>query len=195
MIGATGTPRAFALVLAVTAGSALVLRRHMPLAVLVTTLAATVAIVALGDDPSGATVLIALYTTAALCELRVSLVALTATAATAATLSALTRGRARPRGLRHGGCDHRCWPKCRHLGARRLCADAAPVRARAPGACGLRRTRARAARARMCSRSVSRRRLPSDSARRAGGARASHTRAPPSSPVTSCDQALAAATP
>jgi hypothetical protein len=89
MIGATGTPRAFALVLAVTAGSALVLRRHMPLAVLVTTLAATVAIVALGDDPSGATVLIALYTTAAFCELRVSLVALTATAATAATLSAL----------------------------------------------------------------------------------------------------------
>jgi signal transduction histidine kinase len=49
-----------------------------------------VAIVALGEDPSGATVLIALYTTAALCELRVSLVALAATAATAATLSALT---------------------------------------------------------------------------------------------------------
>jgi signal transduction histidine kinase len=90
MIGATGTPRAPALVLAVVAGGALVLRRHMPLAVLATTLAATVAIVALGDDPSGATVLIALYTTAALCELRVSLVALAATAATAATLSALT---------------------------------------------------------------------------------------------------------
>jgi signal transduction histidine kinase len=90
VIGATGTPRAPALVLAVVAGGALVLRRAAPLAVLATTLAATVAIVALGEDPSGATVLIALYTTAALCELRVSLVALAATATTAATLSALT---------------------------------------------------------------------------------------------------------
>jgi signal transduction histidine kinase len=90
VIGAAGTPRAPALVLAVVAGGGLVLRRTAPLAVLATTLAATVAIVALGEDPSGATVLIALYTTAALCELRVSLVALAATAATAATLSALT---------------------------------------------------------------------------------------------------------
>jgi signal transduction histidine kinase len=90
VIGATGTPRAPALVLAVVAGGGLVLRRTAPLAVLATTLAATVAIVALGEDPSGATVLIALYTAAALCELRVSLVALAATAATAATLSALT---------------------------------------------------------------------------------------------------------
>jgi signal transduction histidine kinase len=90
VIGATGTPRAPALVLAVVAGGGLVLRRTAPLAVLATTLAATVAIVALGEDPSGATVLIALYTTAALCELQVSLVALAATAATAATLSALT---------------------------------------------------------------------------------------------------------
>jgi signal transduction histidine kinase len=90
VIGATGTPRVPALALAVVAGGALVLRRLMPLAVLATTLAATVAIVALGDDPSGLSVLIALYTTAALCELRVSLVALAATAATAATLSALT---------------------------------------------------------------------------------------------------------
>jgi signal transduction histidine kinase len=90
VIGATGTPRAAALALAVVAGGALVLRRTAPLAVLAMTLAATVAIVALGDDPSGATVLIALYTTAALCELRVSLVALAAAAATAATLSAFT---------------------------------------------------------------------------------------------------------
>jgi signal transduction histidine kinase len=90
VIGATGTPRVPALALAVVAGGALVLRRLMPLAVLATTLAATVAIVALGDDPSGLSVLIALYTTAALCELRVSLVALAATAATAATLSAST---------------------------------------------------------------------------------------------------------
>jgi signal transduction histidine kinase len=62
----------------------------MPTAVLGTTLAAAAAIVALGDDPSGVPVLIALYTTAAVCELRVSLVALALTAATAATLSALT---------------------------------------------------------------------------------------------------------
>jgi signal transduction histidine kinase len=90
VIGATGTPRASALVLAVVAGGALVLRRDVPLAVLATTLAATVAIVALGDDPSGASVLIALYTTAALCARQVSLAALALTAATAATLSALT---------------------------------------------------------------------------------------------------------
>jgi signal transduction histidine kinase len=90
VIGADGTPRGLAIVLAVVAGGALVLRRRAPLTVLAVTLAATVAIVALGDDPSGATALIALYTTAALCEVRVSLVALAATAATAATLSALT---------------------------------------------------------------------------------------------------------
>jgi signal transduction histidine kinase len=49
-----------------------------------------VAIVALGDDPSGVSALIALYTTAAFCELRVSLAALALTAAIAATLSAAT---------------------------------------------------------------------------------------------------------
>jgi signal transduction histidine kinase len=90
VIGAAGTPAALTPVLAVVAGGALVLRRQIPLAVLATTLAATVAIVALGDDISGATVLIALYTTAALCELRASLAALAVTSATAATLSALT---------------------------------------------------------------------------------------------------------
>ena len=73
-----GRRRAPALVLAVVAGGALVLRRTAPLAVLATTLAATAAIVALGDDPSGVSVLIALYTTAALCERRVSLAALVA---------------------------------------------------------------------------------------------------------------------
>ena len=90
VIGASGAPTEPALVLAVISGGALVLRRTAPLTVLAMTLVATVAIVALGDDPSGATVLIALYTTAALCELRVSVAALAATAATAATLSALT---------------------------------------------------------------------------------------------------------
>jgi signal transduction histidine kinase len=90
LIGAMGTPAAPAIVLAVVAGGALVLRRRAPVAVLATTLAAGAAIVALGDDPSGVSALIALYTTAAVCELRVSLGALALTAATAATLSALT---------------------------------------------------------------------------------------------------------
>jgi signal transduction histidine kinase len=88
VIGAYGAPAVPALALAVVAGGALVLRRQAPLAVLATTLAATVAIVALGDDPSGLSVLIALYTAAALCELRVSLAALALTAAIGAALSA-----------------------------------------------------------------------------------------------------------
>jgi signal transduction histidine kinase len=90
IIGAAGAPAAPSLVLAVLAGGALVLRRTAPVAVLATILAAGVVIVALGDDPSGLSVLIALYTTAAYCELRVSLGALVLTAATAATLSAVT---------------------------------------------------------------------------------------------------------
>ena len=89
VIGGTGAPTGPAIVLAVVAGGSLVLRRSAPLAVLATTLAATVAIVALDEDPSGASVLIALYTTAALRERRVSLAALAVTAATAATLSAV----------------------------------------------------------------------------------------------------------
>ena len=71
VIGAAGAPSGPAIVLAVLAGGALVLRRMAPLAVLATTGAATVAIVALGDDPSGLSLLVALYTTAALCERRV----------------------------------------------------------------------------------------------------------------------------
>jgi uncharacterized protein (TIGR03382 family) len=90
VIGATGTPAAPTLVLAVLAGGALVLRRKVPLAVLATALAATAAIVVLGDDPSGVSVLIALYTTAALCERRESLAALVVTAAIAAPASAAT---------------------------------------------------------------------------------------------------------
>ncbi len=90
VIGATGSPRAATLVLAVVAGGVLVLRRRVPLAVLATTLVATVAIVALGGDPSGVSGFIALYTTAAVCELRVSIAALALTAAVAAPLSATT---------------------------------------------------------------------------------------------------------
>jgi signal transduction histidine kinase len=90
VLGAAETPAGTTLGLVVVAGGALVLRRRVPLVVLATTLAATVAIVALGSDPSGIPVLIALYTAAAVCELRVALVALALTAVTAATLSALT---------------------------------------------------------------------------------------------------------
>ena len=57
---------------------------------LATTLAATAAIVALGEDPSGVAVMIALYSTAALCERQVSLAALALTVAIAAPLSAAT---------------------------------------------------------------------------------------------------------
>src|SRR5262249_59629172 len=60
VIGATGTPAAPALLLAVVAGGALVLRRTAPVAVLATTLAAGVAIVALGGDPGRASAPIAL---------------------------------------------------------------------------------------------------------------------------------------
>ena len=90
VIGASGSPTGAAIVLAVVAGGALVLRRTSPLAVLATTLAASGAIVALDHDPSGVSVGIALYTTAALCERRVSLAALVATTAIAATGSAIT---------------------------------------------------------------------------------------------------------
>jgi signal transduction histidine kinase len=89
VIGAAGAPSGPALAFAVVAGGVLVLRRRSPLAVLATTLAATGAIVALGEDPSGLSVLIALYTTAAVCELRVSLAALALTAAIGAAVSAV----------------------------------------------------------------------------------------------------------
>jgi signal transduction histidine kinase len=90
VVGATGTPRAPALVLAVVAGGALAVRRGAPLVVLATTVAATVAIVTLGEDPAGLSVLIALYTTAEMCERRVSLAALAPTVAIAAVVSAAT---------------------------------------------------------------------------------------------------------
>ena len=79
-----------AMVLAAVAGGVLVLRRFAPLAVLATTLAAMAAVVALGGEPTGLTVGIGLYTTAALCERRVSLAALVPVAAIAASLSVAT---------------------------------------------------------------------------------------------------------
>jgi signal transduction histidine kinase len=88
--GASGTASVPAIVLAVVGGGALVLRRSAPLEVLATSLAAGAAIVALGDEPAGITAGIGLYTTAAVCERRVSLAALVPTAAIAAALSAAT---------------------------------------------------------------------------------------------------------
>src|SRR5918994_3944761 len=90
VIGASGSPTGAAIVLAVVAGGALVLRRTSPLPVLATTLAASVAIVALDDDPSGVSVGIALYTTAALCERRGWVPPARSAPATAATGSAIT---------------------------------------------------------------------------------------------------------
>ena len=88
--GAGGTASVPAIILAAVAGGALILRRSAPLAVLATTLAAAAAIVAVGDEPTGVAGGIALYTTAAMCERRVSLAALVPTAAIAAVLSAAT---------------------------------------------------------------------------------------------------------
>jgi signal transduction histidine kinase len=88
--GAKGTATVPAIVLTVVAGGALVLRRSAPLAVLATALAAGAAVAALGDEPTGLTAGIGLYTTAAMCERRVSLAALVPTAAIAAAGSAAT---------------------------------------------------------------------------------------------------------
>jgi len=85
---AGGVASPLSIVLAAIAGGALVLRRSAPLAVLATTLAAAAAIVALGDEPAGVAGGIALYSTAAICERKVSLAALVPTAAIAAALSA-----------------------------------------------------------------------------------------------------------
>ena len=90
VIGAAGRPSEPALVLAVVAGGSLVLRRTAPLVVLATTLAAGVATVALGDEPLGVAMLIALYTSAAVCERRVSLAALASTLVIVAVLSVAT---------------------------------------------------------------------------------------------------------
>jgi signal transduction histidine kinase len=90
VIGGAGTPSPLSIALAVIAGGAIVLRRQAPLAVLATTLTAGVAVVALGDEPSGVSVLIALYTTAETCERRRSLAALAPTLAVIGALSVAT---------------------------------------------------------------------------------------------------------
>jgi signal transduction histidine kinase len=90
VIGASGGPAKPALALAVVSGGALVLRRVAPLVALATTVAAGVGIVAFGGDPAGVSVLVALCTTAALCDLRVSLSALAPTVVVVAAVSAAT---------------------------------------------------------------------------------------------------------
>jgi signal transduction histidine kinase len=87
LVADAGAP---AFVLTAVAGGALTLRRSAPLAVLAATVAATAAVVVVGGDPTGLIPGIALYTTAALCERRVSLAALAPLAVTAAALSAAT---------------------------------------------------------------------------------------------------------
>jgi signal transduction histidine kinase len=79
-----------AVVLVAIAGGVLVLRRFAPLAVLATTLAAMAVAVALGSEPTGLTTGVGLYTTASMCERRVSLAALVPVAGIAAAMSAAT---------------------------------------------------------------------------------------------------------
>jgi signal transduction histidine kinase len=76
-----------ATVLTVLAGGSLVLRRSHAPAVLAAALVAAIVIVAMGEAPTGLIVLIALYSTAATRERRVSLAALAPTTAVAAVLS------------------------------------------------------------------------------------------------------------
>jgi signal transduction histidine kinase len=68
-----------AILLTVLAGATLVARRRAPLAVLAATIAAELAVVAVGDYPGGAPILLALYTTAEIHDWRVSLAALVPT--------------------------------------------------------------------------------------------------------------------
>ena len=85
-----GAASVAALLITVLSGGALVLRRRAPLAVLATSLVAAIAIVALGEAPAGITVLIALYSTAAICERAVSLAALAPTVVVVTALSIAT---------------------------------------------------------------------------------------------------------
>jgi signal transduction histidine kinase len=82
-----GYSSAAAVALTLAAGAALVLRRVAPVAALAAALAAAIGIVAVGEAPSGLTVLIALGSTAAHCERRTSLVALAVTVAVVVPLS------------------------------------------------------------------------------------------------------------
>jgi signal transduction histidine kinase len=81
-----GDSRPLVIALAVLAGAALVARRRAPLAIFLVVFAASLGIEVAGDDSSGAAVLIALYTTAAALDRRVSLAALVLTVALLVTV-------------------------------------------------------------------------------------------------------------
>jgi signal transduction histidine kinase len=88
-----GTASTLAVLATVATGAALVLRRRVPLVVLGLALAAAVTVVAVGETPSGASVLVALGTVAATCGRRASVAALVVTAVAVTGLSILTSGR------------------------------------------------------------------------------------------------------
>ena len=82
-----------AMLATITAGGALAVRRLAPPAVLAVTLMAAGVIVAVGEAPSGLSVLIALGTVGAMCERRVSLPALATTVLAVTALMAVTAER------------------------------------------------------------------------------------------------------
>jgi len=85
-----GSASVAAVLATLAAGAALALRRVAALAVLAATLAAAVTIVAIGEAPSGLSVLVALGTTAATRKRRVSLGALVPTIVVVTALSVVT---------------------------------------------------------------------------------------------------------
>jgi signal transduction histidine kinase len=88
-----GSASAAAVTATLLAGAALAVRRRAPLPVLGVALAAAVTVVAVGETPAGASLLVALGTVAAACERRASLAALAVTAVTVTALAALTADR------------------------------------------------------------------------------------------------------
>lgn len=91
-----GSVSAAAVALTVTAGAALVGRRAAAPLVLSATLAAAIAIVAIGEAPAGVMVLVALYTTAATRDRRMSVAALVVTAPITSALSVATDSASSP---------------------------------------------------------------------------------------------------
>jgi len=87
IIMAPGEPSTLGVSLAVATGAGLLLRRYAPVSILALTLVFTCSIVALGDPPAGVASLIALYTTAAMRDRRVSLAGLVPTVLTAVIVS------------------------------------------------------------------------------------------------------------
>jgi signal transduction histidine kinase len=87
LIEAPGEPSTLGVVLMVVSGAAVVWRRYAPVSILALTLVLTCATIAIGDYPSGASALVALYTTALMREPRVSLAGLVPAVVVAVVLS------------------------------------------------------------------------------------------------------------